>query len=381
MEYELWQDGTGSFLKMQGSGRETMADQMFIYQKIPGFLPMEIRWIDGIKEYVYDISGRISLALYMSQYPINKEKMCGILKEILMLSETAQEYLLDGNGVVCQEEYLYFNKDTQKIEGIYQEDCPLGGMKNLRSLTEFFINEMDGKDEELALFLYGFHQCLSEAGITRQSLFQYIEQERTKVVEKKNPIEEVTMEQPIKYKKQESAENLSEYMVAIALLAAGIGLTFLAWTAGWFREDISGATNYSLGIGASVFFLGVAGYGAWRVWPKSVKVHNQACLEEEKPRSACLISCQGRIRSIPIAHYPFTLGCEESSVDGVVMESGIEKIHACIMWEGDNMYVLDEESEKGTFRNNERLVPWQKKCLKDGDVLRLATTEFVVEIN
>ena len=42
--------------------------------------------------------------------------------------------------------------------------------------------------------------------------------------------------------------------------------------------------------------------------------------------------------------------------------------------------VVDEESENGTFCNGERLVPGQKKILRDGDILRFARLEYVVEI-
>lgn len=94
----------------------------------------------------------------------------------------------------------------------------------------------------------------------------------------------------------------------------------------------------------------------------------------------CLISCQGNIRSIPIAYYPFVLGAEEKKVDGIVVGAGIEKIHAQILCEGNEIFVLDEESQQGTYHNDERLVPWQKKRLQDGDILRLAQTEYVVEL-
>lgn len=380
MEQELWQDGTGNYLKIHGDGPETVADHMFMYQNITGFLPMEIRWIDGEKEYVYDISGKVSLAQYLSESKITKKTLCDLLTGILQLSDLMQEYLLDPDGVVWQEDYIFIDKRTGKTGAIYQENSPFGGMQALGALVEFIMQRINAKDEELAFFVYGLHQRVKDTGMTRQLLLEYMEKEGERVMEKKKPDRVPYIRNRCVEKVQKSLQSQIPFVVSVVLLFIGIGLTLVAWCCGWFREPVSGEYNLPMGIGASVFFLGVTGYGAWRIWPKRQE-KNITFHQQERPKKACLISCQGKMPSIPICYYPFVLGTEENRVDGVVSASGIEKIHAQILWEGNDLYVQDEESEKGTFWNGERLVPWQKKRLQDGDILRLAGTEFVVEIS
>lgn len=395
MEKETWEDGTGNYLKIRGEGEETLADRMFMYQDIPGFLPMEITWINGRKEYIYDISGKVSLSQYLTEHEITKKELKDILKQIMNLCDLVQEYLLEGNKVVCQEDYIYIDQRTGEISGIYQEKSPHGGVTAVGALLEFIMKKMNAKDEALAFFVYGLHKLTKEAGMTRQLLRDYIERDMEenkneetdisyKKIEGRQRYERAVSDREKTLQKSEMVSifggKLRSYVLPVSLLGAGVLLTLVAWYSGWFRQPLSQRSDMMMGIGASVFFIGVAGYGAWRIWPKKV-TYDVLWREEEQPKKACLISCHGKSGSIPIAYYPFVLGSEEESADGVIPAAGIDQIHARIQCEGSELYILDEESEQGTYHNDERLVPWHKKRLRDGDILRLAETEYVVEIS
>lgn len=385
MERELWQDGMGNYLKIRGEGEENFADHIFRYQDIPGFLPVEITWINGQKEYVYDVSGKISLAQYISEQQITKRELKEIVKQIMDLSDVVQEYLLEGNGVVCQEDCIYIDHRSGQVSGIYQENSPFGGVEALSALVEFIMEHIDAKNEELIFWVYGLHKLTKETGITRKLLREYIvreEGEGERKKEQKRRSETLNEKKEVLPKAKNELKidkNKKGYVLPVILLACGLILTIFAWCSGCFRQPLSQDLDMAMGIGASAFFMGVAGYGAWRTIPKK-HLANVMWNEEEFSGKMCLVSCQGQIASIPIAYYPFVLGSEEKRVDGVVIAPGIERIHAQILCEGAEVYILDEESEQGTYYNDERLVPWQKKRLQDGDILRLAQTEFVVEI-
>lgn len=380
MERELWQDGTGNFLRIRGEGEENFADGIFTYQDIPGFLPMELTRINGQKEYVYDISGKISLAHYLSEKEISHEELKEILRQIMKLSDIVQEYLLEGNGVVCHEEYIYIDRRSGEVSGIYQENSPFGGIAAMGALLEFIMGKIDAKNEALSFLVYGLHERTKEAGMTRKLLRDYLENAEIKPLEENSVITDESREiLPQSESRAKGNRGMLLYVLPITLLGGGLLLTIIAWCSSWFRRPLSQEFDLTLGFGASAFFLGVTWYGAWRTWPK--KRRSEVIWQEEaQARNMCLISCQGNIRSIPIAYYPFVLGAEEKKVDGIVVGAGIEKIHAQILCEGNEIFVLDEESQQGTYHNDERLVPWQKKRLQDGDILRLAQTEYVVEL-
>ena len=386
MEQEVWTDGTGNYLKIRGEGEETLADRMFRYQDISGFLPMELIRIDGQKDYIYDISGKISLARYLSGNEITRERLQDIVREILMLSDTVQEYLLDGNGVVCHEEYIYIDRSSGQVNGIYQEQSPYGDVKAFGSLLETVMQTMNAGDESLAFFVYGMHKLTKEVGMTRRILLEYAAKEREEqplktVVSTDRKREEKRITQSGIVQTETPKLNERAAFVFSGLLAAfGILLTVLAWYFGWFQQPVSGETDVAMGIGTSLFFLGISGYGAWKIGPFR-RLSDVVWEGESRSAKACLISCQGKIESIPIVHCPFILGAEKERVDGIIAASGIEAIHAQMFCEGNDFYVQDEDSRQGTYHNGERLVAGYKRRLQDGDILCLAETEFVVEIS
>lgn len=383
MEQEVWKDGTGNYLKVreEGEGEETLSDRMFMHQNIPGFLSMELIRIDGKKDYIYDISGKVSLSHYLSERDVTKEELQSIIKQLLKLPDIAQEYLLDGNGVVCHEDYIYIDSRNGQVNGVYHEQSPYGDVKAFGVLLESIMEKINAKDEAVAFFIYGMHRLVKEAGTTRQLLLEYTEK----------GTEETREEIRVPYERKEErrisvTDNLPKMnqrvscILSYLLLGLGVLMTLMAWYCGWFRQPLSDENDLAMGLGASIFFLGISGYGAWRIRP-SKPLSDTIWQDREREAKACLISCQGKIESIPIVHYPFVLGAERERVDGIVSAAGIERVHAQILCEGNEIYVFDEESEEGTYHNNERLIPYHKKRLQDGDILRLAKTEFVVEIS
>ena len=75
-------------------------------------------------------------------------------------------------------------------------------------------------------------------------------------------------------------------------------------------------------------------------------------------------------------------GSGESSVDVALTDASTSSRHASI--EGDSTtgyaYVVDQGSRNGTFLNEQRLGPSEKKQMRDGDRLRVGSTTFVVKL-
>lgn len=387
MEKEIIQEALGTYLRLPGTGEETVGDRMFLYQNIFGFLSMEVTWINGQKYYVYDISGKITLEKYISDHSFDLEDVKAIFLQILDLPERLQKYLLDGNGAVIHSEYLYLDPRTREIAAVYYPVSPHQGIPAIGRLLEHIMERMDQKDKKLVFFIYGMHRLTKEDGTTRQELKRYLEEKadeetqsdekqqirqrkREKLTQKKNMVK--------KDIKKNVRGNKESYFLPVIFLLAGLFLSAAFWYSGWFQQPLSAEIDWPKGAGATAFFLGVAGYGAWKTWPKGECSTIWEDIEQTK--KVCLISCQGHEKPIPISHFPFLLGCERERVDGLLEASGISSIHARILQEGNSVIIMDEESANGTFHNDERLLPWQKKRLQDGDLLRFAKSEYVVEI-
>lgn len=79
--------------------------------------------------------------------------------------------------------------------------------------------------------------------------------------------------------------------------------------------------------------------------------------------------------------YPCTIGSLEESSDIYIASPIISKMHACIIKDEDKFYIEDMNSTNGTFINGERIAMHNKRCLSDGDALRIASYEFVVKLS
>lgn len=84
---------------------------------------------------------------------------------------------------------------------------------------------------------------------------------------------------------------------------------------------------------------------------------------------------------ILISKDEFVIGRKQGSVDGLITFSRmIGRVHCKVLYQNGQYAVVDLNSANGTFVNNIRLQPEQKYALKNGDVLRLAKSDFKVQI-
>ena len=75
------------------------------------------------------------------------------------------------------------------------------------------------------------------------------------------------------------------------------------------------------------------------------------------------------------------IGRKSSIVDGVIeLNKMIGRVHCKINKTDKGYIVTDLNSANGTYVNQKRLVSNQEALLQDGDVLRLANSDFKVRI-
>lgn len=78
----------------------------------------------------------------------------------------------------------------------------------------------------------------------------------------------------------------------------------------------------------------------------------------------------------------FMIGKNADVVDGVIsFNKMISRIHCKIMNDNGRYMIVDLKSANGTYVNKVRLVPKQLYPIRDGDIIRLANSDFRVVIN
>lgn len=360
MSGEVVQEGTGNYLKIAGGEGESYSDKIFSYQGIRGFLPVEVRRINGKKEYLYDISGKVSLGEYFARGNFDIEDMKRIFRRIFDMEVSLEEYLLDSQGLVIREDFLFFDKASGEVEGIYRDECEENPVHSISRLLETIMEKMNQKDKELVLFVYGMHKRTKETGCTCGLLREYVEkagsrEELGEMGEKKEIVS------PAAVTNVAAEKQLKGYILPGTIAAVAVIGLIAMWWLGIFQKPLSGETDWTKTAGIFAFLLAIAGYGIWKTIPRKSGSIFQMEDEERTRKNVCLIPRRGG-EPIAISYFPFTMG------------------KLTIMQEAGGVYIVDEEADMGIIHNEKRLVPWQKTILQDGDILLIGGESYVAEI-
>lgn len=77
----------------------------------------------------------------------------------------------------------------------------------------------------------------------------------------------------------------------------------------------------------------------------------------------------------------FLIGKNASSVDGVInFNKTISRVHCKIIYQNGAYFIVDLGSANGTFINKSRIASQQMNPIKNGDVVRLANSDFMIQI-
>lgn len=77
----------------------------------------------------------------------------------------------------------------------------------------------------------------------------------------------------------------------------------------------------------------------------------------------------------------FVIGKNASAVDGVItFNNAVSRVHCKIVYNNKKYYIVDLGSANGTFFNSTRLIANKPVVIKNGDILKLANSEFIISI-
>lgn len=402
MDWEIVQEGGGICLKTASAEGTEYTEEIFLYQDLPGFLSFENRLVNGSRESFYDITGKISLARYLVEEKFSLSQLKNIFRQILIMEQTLEEYLLEGNGLMVHPDFLFVERGTEKLWGIYHGADADGDVAAFGKLLEYIMDYMPQSDRELVFFVYGMHKLTRGPGCTRRDISAYLGQEETGESALKEAMEESGLaSQPSqagerrpsggrhpakslgKREAGEEDENRPIPFLSAGILLVGIMIPIVLWRAGLFAMPLSFGTDWGKCLAAFAFFLAVSGYGAFRAAGFKKKEVGSVQRDEEKETPGwqlCLIPGKSGCELMPVGKFPFMIGSDGQKSDGELKGAGISGCHLRLVEEAGEIFAIDQESPGGTFHNTRRMVPWQKEALRDGDTLSIGSYEFVVEL-
>ncbi len=403
---------------------------LFQYHRVPYFLPFEIREVDGLFSVYYRLHYRTTVRSVEGHLPFTLNRLKNMVKSIIGVLETAEEYLLEPEGILWRTDSIFLEADTGNLQFCY---C-LADEENKGSMKEFLteIIQMVNKAEEAAvLFILQFYDLVTEPSCTLETLQEFqkkwLEENKNRKEEVEEGEKEADETRNEKHsgkdgflfhsvsddtKERKTGEQIVKGMLVLTagsniVLIMGLLLNLLTYDYMRFLFFTMGAL-----ILLTVIYMQItkeesadeimkeyfenqelkeepklqetAGREQPPVWgetgilidslpdrEKIIKEEKKGCLYLEPMEKE-------RYQPIHIKEKSIVLGSMAEGCDYRLQENGVSRLHAKIMDKGDGIYLLDLNSTNGTYLNGEMIKCGQDYKLEEGDMVVFAKSEFYV---
>ncbi len=361
MEFEIKKEGNEKYLSIQNVKYEEgdYHIQMLLNNQIKGLLPIKIRNINNEKELLYDITAMSSLDNIYGRSHIKKEELVRLLIAIKQLEDTLKEYLLCGDNIKFDLNYVYYKVKQKQYYFCYCpreiEDYAL----QMKGLFNQVLDYVNYNDREAVSLAYGIQEIASRDDFAVEELLDYALSKKEEV----KPIEIKDDEEEFDYEELDDEEKKESFLDKIKSIFHKEKKEeeydeeeniYIEETQN--EEDFNFETDNLSDEEATVLLTGNA---ADYIVLKSSNRNPEIMVVPDK--------------------YPFVIGKSKRSCDYRVSSNVVSRVHARINLEMEEFTIEDLNSTNGTFVNEERLKPHEIKQIERGDVIKLADIEFSVE--
>lgn len=187
--------------------------KMILNNEIPNLLKMDIRVLDNMKYYYYNITGKHAISLLCEKEQLKREQLTMIISGILKGIEKAGEYLLSEDDFVINPEYIYLDLLQKRVYLCYMAGYQQNIRKQLSQLMEYLMDKVDYKEESAVLLSYSLYKISKNKDCTLDILRKALEQKENIISEhiKHTSIESTSTEEEIEFKKISQKEAQFQY--------------------------------------------------------------------------------------------------------------------------------------------------------------------------
>lgn len=146
---------------------------------VPGILDTSLRYVDGATQYYYDISGKTSILALHEKSSLMYEDIRGLAEALVQAVRELQRYMLPAEHLLLDPEYIFYEKGNYYF-CFYPPDEEMLKDK-FHDLTEYFVREVDYKDEEGVRLAYTLHKATMEENYTIEQILEEFEKENLDV--------------------------------------------------------------------------------------------------------------------------------------------------------------------------------------------------------
>ena len=398
--------------------------KMITENRIRGLLPCQIRYINGETLLYYEITSKQSVKGLFEGKHLTMKDLRGLFISLKMVMEETASFLLPEDGLLIEPDMIFTELEKEEFYFVYDPFSESRGTQTLIALLEFLADHVDGEDNAALQAVYHMLDLAEKEQFVLDEIVEWFgeEEQPENVPEPEKEIHEMQMEEPYPcYEAQEPAENPAIQRL-ISTQAAKVYLVCAV-----FLSVILGYLTYTYELSEKLLVFSYAGFflagllvilslGAVIVRKLSGRkqkreTENLSFRETEEEmflhgiyEEACSERVQGQRKEygdtvyipwtansenklygvgkdnkfhIDLNRLPITVGKLAGSVDMVIDNQSISRVHARFTREGTRICMTDLNSTNGTFKNGLRLTPNTSEILEPGDEIRLGKLKFV----
>ena len=386
-----------------------------------------IKYVDEKQLYYYDITSLQPLSRILEGRWISKEEVCRLLLELEAVLKRVGEYLLDGDELLLEPDYIYTDPQWSRIQFCLVPGRAGNFQEGVNRLLQYILKKTDHRDPEGVVLSYGLYQESLKENYGLENLLLLIhripgtkeEEEclRKEAAEgQEEEPEEISEEQHLDgYKKNPPTRNAPWRNVAVTLLAwltAAAGFALITWfLGGWSalkRWGIFGTAAITAFFGAAIAVsiilkkrektVDSAGQEEMEIKdcrpvkeelfpdeeaeedmkdsgkPQMSHFHTVPLSLEEEDGGVFryLEPRETGMEKIHLPYFPFIIGKQEELVDYCLEEDTVSRLHLRLDQEGEEYLVTDLNSTNGTAVNGRQLEANETVPIRPGDELLIS---------
>ncbi len=367
---------------------------MLLKNDLEGFLKFCISCVDGEIEFSYLISSKQSLMDLLGRQKLGYEEMINIMKGIVNIAERAHRYLLKIDDVLLEPELIYLDYNCRELWFCYYPNSGNNFNEAVKNLVQRLILITEHGDSNAVRLIYGIYEICERADflIGDIELFMnnhnknnfYGEAGSIKDYRQKDENEQCDFNMVC-----EDAgimENMNEgiFKNEIKTIIKENGI--IKKISKLFRiPDISKSKKNQKNVDCFDDIYKGSEFGGNSVKTHKIKAEHGIREYEETmllsdvtlDSKRTLLSVDGQNR-IEINNFPFIIGKLSERVDYVLDNKSVSRIHLKIDIDEKNKFLVEDlNSKNGTYINEIRLKPYEKRYIEIGDKITIAASDYI----
>lgn len=132
--------------------------RMLLENSIEGLLPVSVKNVNCSAKYYYDITSRLSMKQLFETESLGEGEIKVILRGLYSVLRELKKYLLDGNKLILEPEWIYLDVESRKPYFCYvpSYDGNLG--KSFERLAEYILHTLNQADNNTVLLGYEIYR-------------------------------------------------------------------------------------------------------------------------------------------------------------------------------------------------------------------------------